>query len=208
MTSPTDTAAPLPTPTRLPQALRLTDAERERMHADYVHLHRHPELSMQEHETAAWIERQLDEIGVEHFRCGGTGVVGILRHPESPEAATVAFRADFDGLPILEDTGLDYASTARGTLSDGPGTPDPEASVVQRTFAEEFGEIDVSCQGAFASGVDARPAEGWRTVSFETAPDEDIDAVFARGERSIEIEVFCNRGEPTVSEIEQNRLPD
>ncbi|PNL17260.1 amidohydrolase [Micrococcus sp. FDAARGOS_333] len=123
MTSPTDTAAPLPTPTRLPQALRLTDAERERMHADYVHLHRHPELSMQEHETAAWIERQLDEIGVEHFRCGGTGVVGILRHPESPEAATVAFRADFDGLPILEDTGLDYASTARGTLADGRDVP-------------------------------------------------------------------------------------
>lgn len=75
-------------------------------------------------------------------------------------------------------------------------------------FAEEFGEIDVSCQGPYASGVDARPATGWRTVSFETAPDEDIDAVFAKGERSIEIEVFCNRGEPTISEVEQNTLPD
>lgn len=96
----------------------------------------------------------------------------------------------------------------RSTLQAGRGTPDPEASVVQRTFAEEFGEIDVSCQGAFASGVDARPATGWRTVSFETAPDEDIDAVFAKGDRSIEIEVFCNRGEPTISEVEQNTLPD
>ena len=45
-------------------------------------------------------------------------------------------------------------------------------------------------------------------MSFETGPDDDIDGVFAKGDRSIEIEVFCNRGEPTVSEVEQNALPD
>lgn len=108
----------------------------------------------------------------------------------------------------LSDRGPIGIVADRGTVQDGPATPDPEATVVQRTFVEEFGEIDVSCQGAFASGVDARPAPGWRTVSFETAADEDIDAVFAEGERSIEIEVFCNRGEPTISEIERNTLPD
>lgn len=108
----------------------------------------------------------------------------------------------------LRDRGPIGTVADRGSLDGGPGTPDPSASVVQETFAEEFGEIDVSCQGAFASGVDARPAAGWRTVSFETEPDEDIDAVFAMGERSIEIEVFCNRGQPTVSEIEQNTLPE
>lgn len=95
----------------------------------------------------------------------------------------------------------------RSSLQAGRGTPDPDASVIQRTFAEEFGEIDVSCQGAYASGIDARPAAGWRTVSFETEADEDIDGVFAKGDRSIEIEVFCNRGEPTVSEVEMNELP-
>lgn len=110
-------------PTSLPEALHLTQDERERMHQDYIHLHQNPELSMQEHQTAAWIEDRLDELDIEHFRCGGTGVVGILRHPEDPDAVTVAFRADFDGLPIQEDTGLDYASTATGTLPNGKQVP-------------------------------------------------------------------------------------
>lgn len=107
----------------------------------------------------------------------------------------------------LSDRGPIGDAGDRSNLREGRGTPDPDASVVERTFAEEFGEIDVSCQGAFASGLDARPAAGWRTVSFETEADEDIDGVFAKGDRSIEIEVFCNRGEPTISEVEHNELP-
>ena len=86
----------------------------------YHHLHAHPELSMQETETCAFLTRRLDDLGLETFRCGGTGVVGILRNGAGP---TVAYRADTDGLPIQEETGLDYASTARGTLADGTGVP-------------------------------------------------------------------------------------
>ncbi|WP_196837191.1 amidohydrolase [Zhihengliuella flava] len=86
----------------------------------YRHLHAHPELSMQEHATADFIAAELDSFGVENFRCGGTGVVGILREGEGP---VVAFRADTDGLPIAEDTGLEYASTATGTLPDGTEVP-------------------------------------------------------------------------------------
>ncbi|PUA79025.1 hypothetical protein [Nocardioides currus] len=108
----------------------------------------------------------------------------------------------------LSDRGPLGNQAARNDLREGSATPDPSLEVVQRTFAEEFGEVDVSCQGAFARGVDARPRAGWRTVSFETGPDDDVDAVFARAGRSIEIEVFCNRGEPTVSEVERNELPD
>ncbi|MBY0687378.1 amidohydrolase [Microbacterium marinilacus] len=86
----------------------------------YTHLHARPELSGQEHETAALIEERLDELGVERLRCGGTGVVGVLRNGDGP---TVAFRADTDGLPILEDTGLPYSSSATGTLPDGTNAP-------------------------------------------------------------------------------------
>lgn len=155
------------TPTSLPAALHLTDAERERMHADYMHLHRNPELSMQEHETAAWIERQLEEIGVEHFRCGGTGVVGILRHPESPEAVTVAYRADFDALPIQEDTGLDYASTARGTLADGTDVP----------VMHGCGH-DTHVMGALTAARQlARAPQTWQgTVVFVFQPGEETGA--------------------------------
>lgn len=86
----------------------------------YKAFHAAPELSRHEHRTAEAIETRLRELGIEHFRCGGTGVVGILRHGEGP---VVAFRADIDGLPIAEKTGLDYASTATGTLPDGSTAP-------------------------------------------------------------------------------------
>ncbi|MET0864255.1 MAG: amidohydrolase [Nakamurella sp.] len=90
------------------------------LHALYRRLHADPELSMQEHRTAALIEEQLESLGIEHFRCGGTGVVGILRNGDGP---VVGFRADTDGLPIAEETGLDYASSAVGTLPDGSEVP-------------------------------------------------------------------------------------
>ncbi|MGD6980708.1 MULTISPECIES: amidohydrolase [Citricoccus] len=86
----------------------------------YRHLHANPELSMQEHRTAEFIEAHLDTLGIEHFRCGGTGVVGVLRNGEGP---VVGFRADTDGLPIEEDSDVEYRSTARGTLADGTEVP-------------------------------------------------------------------------------------
>lgn len=86
----------------------------------YKRLHADPELSAQEFRTAEAIEARLSGLDVEHFRCAVTGVVGILRNGEGP---VVAFRADTDGLPIAEDTGLDYASTARGTAPDGADVP-------------------------------------------------------------------------------------
>ena len=48
---------------------------REQMHELYRHLHAHPELSMQEHRTAALIEDELVSLGAETNRCGDTGVV-------------------------------------------------------------------------------------------------------------------------------------
>ncbi|MEX5260849.1 amidohydrolase [Kocuria sp. CPCC 205263] len=100
--------------------LQLTDDLRRRMHLLYRELHAHPELSMQEHATAALLEQRLAALGIENFRCGGTGVVGVLRNGDGP---TVAFRADTDGLPLAEDTDLDYASTATGRLEDGTEVP-------------------------------------------------------------------------------------
>lgn len=98
----------------------LLQSHTESMLEMYRHLHANPELSMQEHETATFIEAELTEIGLEHFRCGGTGVVAIDSNGEGP---VIAFRADTDGLPIKEDTGAEYASQATGTLPDGMQVP-------------------------------------------------------------------------------------
>lgn len=110
----------LDTPTAADQVLTGLDEVRADLHRLYRHLHAHPELSMREHETARLIESRLMELGIETFRCGGTGVVGVLTNGPGP---VVAFRADTDALPIAEQTGLDYASTATSTDSEGVSNP-------------------------------------------------------------------------------------
>lgn len=97
----------------------LTSEATEKMIATYRHLHQNPELSMQEYKTQEFIEKELDDIGLEHFRCGGTGVVAIDSNGDGP---VVAFRADTDALPIEEATGAKYASTSTGEL-DGATVP-------------------------------------------------------------------------------------
>ncbi len=79
------------------------------------HLHAHPELSFEEHQTAQFIvDRLADAESIEITRPSGTSVVGELRGG-SP-GPTVAIRADFDALPILEETGLSFASTTPGVM--------------------------------------------------------------------------------------------
>ncbi len=87
----------------------------------YRWLHAHPELSDQEVQTADLIATSLASLGYAvHPGVGGTGVVGLLRRGEGP---TVLVRADIDALPVAEDTGLPYASTARGIDPDGRDVP-------------------------------------------------------------------------------------
>lgn len=87
----------------------------------YKDLHAHPELSMRETRTAGLAAERLRQAGYEVTTgVGGTGVVGLLRNGEGP---TVMLRADMDALPIAEDTGLDYASTATGTDAEGRAVP-------------------------------------------------------------------------------------
>ncbi|WP_313231808.1 amidohydrolase [Stenotrophomonas acidaminiphila] len=83
----------------------------------YQDLHQHPELSMQEQRTAGIAADHLQRLGYVVTRgVGGTGVVGLLRNGDGP---TVMLRADMDALPMAEQTGLPYASTATATDGDG-----------------------------------------------------------------------------------------
>ncbi|MDF1606295.1 hypothetical protein [Nocardioides sp. YIM 152315] len=92
--------------------------------------------------------------------------------------------------------------------AEGPRSPDPDAAVVGRTIEDEFGTFEVECRGAVAYGLAATPSAGWRVVSYEQGPDDDVDAVFASGDRSIEIEVYCNQGRPVIGDREEKTLPD
>lgn len=89
--------------------------------AFYRDLHEHPELSLHEHRTARRVADALRPVGFEVTeQVGGTGVVGVLRNGGGP---VVLVRADLDALPVEEKTGLPYASTARGTGTNGREVP-------------------------------------------------------------------------------------
>jgi hippurate hydrolase len=77
-------------------------------------LHRHPELSSQEHRTCRYIAEKLGELGIP-FRApvAGTGILARL-NPDAGEG--VALRADIDALPIEEKTGLPFASEHPGIM--------------------------------------------------------------------------------------------
>ena len=90
-----------------------TDEQLATLKNVYEDLHANPELSMQEKRTAGIAAKWLKDQGFEVTQgVGGTGVVGLLRNGDGP---TVLLRADMDGLPMKENTGLPYASTRKGT---------------------------------------------------------------------------------------------
>lgn len=91
------------------------------LEALYRDLHAHPELSFQEHRTAGIVAEQLSALGLEvHTGIGRTGVAGVLRNGDGP---TVLLRADMDGLPVREETGLPWASTQTAPGDDGNPVP-------------------------------------------------------------------------------------
>ena len=77
-------------------------------------LHQHPELSNREFRTAGIVADHMRDLGFDEVRTevAHTGVVGIL--VGGKPGPVVALRADMDGLPVLEQTGVPFASTARG----------------------------------------------------------------------------------------------
>jgi amidohydrolase len=77
--------------------------------------HQHPELGLQEFNTAKKIEKVLKELGVEtRMLVNGAGVVGHLKGGESGK--TLALRADIDALPIQEESDLPYKSENVGVM--------------------------------------------------------------------------------------------
>ena len=78
-------------------------------------LHRHPELSFEEVQTAQYIEHCLDEAGISYSRIAGTGVLAKIEGKGNLSKAVV-LRADIDALPIEEQTGLEYTSENKGVM--------------------------------------------------------------------------------------------
>jgi amidohydrolase len=100
----------------MPIINRIAEFHRE-MTAWRRDLHAHPELALQETRTSRVVQTKLREFGVDEVITGlaRTGVIGVIRgHGESTRA--IGLRADMDALPILEETGAQYASQNHGVM--------------------------------------------------------------------------------------------
>src|SRR5947209_4712663 len=108
---------PAPRPADVEAVRARLDVEAWSLVELYKQFHAHPELALQEEKTAARLAKELRQAGFDVTeKVGGTGVVALLRNGPGP---TVLVRADMDGLPITEQTGLPYASKVRVRDRDG-----------------------------------------------------------------------------------------
>lgn len=119
-------ADPTPDPAwvkdRLAAVDRSFDAEKRDLVTLYQHLHANPELSLMEAKTAARMAEELKKAGFEvtekvgSHALGGSGVVGVLKNGPGP---VVLVRTDIDALPVVEQTGVPYASKVRTKDREG-----------------------------------------------------------------------------------------
>ncbi|MFY0682528.1 MAG: amidohydrolase [Thalassovita sp.] len=81
-------------------------------------LHENPEILFDTHRTAGIVADKLKEFGCDEIvtGIGRTGVVGVIKGKSTSSGKVIGLRADMDALPILEDTGLDYASKTPGAM--------------------------------------------------------------------------------------------
>jgi metal-dependent amidase/aminoacylase/carboxypeptidase family protein len=103
------------------QILQHYESIRSEQEDFYKDLHQNPELSHQEHRTAANVTRSMGSYGFQtETGIGGTGVAAVLQNGDGP---TVLLRADMDALPLQERTGADYASTLTAEDEGGDRVP-------------------------------------------------------------------------------------
>jgi len=93
----------------------------QNLEALFTHFHQNPELSHREFETSKRLAAEIEALGYDVTTgVGGTGVVAVMENGDGP---TLMIRADMDGLPVKEDNGLSYASTATQEDIDGVVKP-------------------------------------------------------------------------------------
>jgi amidohydrolase len=141
------------------------DGEYSSLEMLYKHFHAHPELSLQEEQTAARLAKELTAAGFAVTeKVGGYGVVGVMKNGQGP---TVLVRADMDGLPIEEKTGLPYASQVRTRDRDGR-----EVSVMHSCGHD----VNMTCLVGTARVLVALKERWQGTLVFVGQPAEEIGA--------------------------------
>lgn len=147
------------------------------------HLHRNPELSNEEHETATYVREWLSKAGVEQIESiSDTGVVALVEGER--EGPTLAWRADIDALPIHEQSDEPYASRNDGVMhacghdvhtTIGLGL----ARELHRRRDELAGRVKFIFQPAEEATPEDEPVGAERMVQDGVLEEPAVDAIFA-----------------------------
>ncbi len=141
-------------------------------------IHKNPELSFEEHETAALVAKTLDSFGIKHKTgIGKTGVVASIGNGNGPK---IGVRADMDALPITEMTGVDYASVNEGKMhACGHDSHTTMLMGVAKLLSEE--NFDGEVRLLFQPSEENSDSEGksGATRMIEDGAIKDLDAVIA-----------------------------
>ena len=150
-------------------------------------LHAHPELSFKEHDTAAFIEQQLDELGIKPLstlrrRIASTGVVARIKGRKTPEGdrRAAVLRADIDALPVTERNDCEWRSQNEGVMH--ACGHDMHAAVlfgVLKAFAEAP-DFRGTLFGLFQPGEECNP--GGASLVLAEKPFEGYDVRAVVGE--------------------------
>ena len=145
------------------------------------HLHRNPELSFNEVQTAQYIEKCLTEAGISHYRIAKTGVLAKIEGRGDLSKAVV-LRADIDALPIEEQTGLEYASQNCGVMH--ACGHDIHAAVLYGVLLRlaEHPDFEGTIFGIFQPGEECNPGGASKVLAEK--PFEGYNVVAVIGEHT------------------------
>jgi amidohydrolase len=163
--------------------------------ADRRHLHMHPELGFQEHETATFVAERLAALGVEDIRTGiaQTGVTGLIRGSRG-DGKVLLLRADMDALPIEEENEVEYRSQRPGVMhACGHDAHTSMLLGVARVLMDRRDDFGGAVKLLFQPCEEIPPGGAKPMIDAGVLEDPRVDAAFgmhiAQGQPLGEIEV-------------------
>ncbi|MBS1644582.1 MAG: amidohydrolase [Bacteroidetes bacterium] len=144
------------------------------------YIHQHPELSFEEHNTAAFVSQQLAAWGIKHTTgIAGTGIVGVLEG-RNPGKRCIAIRAELDALPILEANDVPYKSKFPGVMhACGHDVHTTCLLGVLRLLSVYKNEWEGQVKFIFQPGEEKHPGGGSLMIAEGVLENPKVDALFA-----------------------------
>lgn len=143
-------------------------------------IHKHPELSFQEENTASLVENYLSGLGLKPSRIGKTGVCAMI-YGNGKTDRTVALRADLDALPIQEINQVDYASTVPGVMhACGHDVHASSLLGAAKILNEIKDELDGNIKLIFQPGEEKLPGGASILIKEGVLENPKVDAIIGQ----------------------------